>query len=236
MFGLGKAFLGGEPRAQRPEVGAAWGASNTTVVPALGAGLAGGTIVATATGWRPAEAIAKGDLVLTFDRGMQAVTKVTRTVACVEDAQMPCKAWPLHVPEGALGNTVAMTLLPDQAVMLESDAAEVLYGDPFTLVDASDLEGFRGIERVCPDEPMEIVMLHFEQDEVVFVSDGALAFCPAKGVISLDTILAGEERGGYFKLDTREAAHLVECLKDEDAVDDGLWPDAREEEPYAAFG
>ncbi|MDF0600362.1 Hint domain-containing protein [Psychromarinibacter sp. C21-152] len=242
MFGLGSLLFGDETRAHRQETGGGRGAAGRAVTPELASGLQAGTLVATAMGWRPVEAIARGDLVLTFDRGMQKVTRITKAIAwseavseAVSEArQIPRAAWPLHVPAGALGNAAPMTLLPDQAVMLESDTAEVLYGDPFALVTGADLDGFRGIARVPPRGAVEAVMLHFEQDEVVFAGEGALAHCAADRMMSIEALLAGDMREGYRCLDAGEAAFLIECLEDEDSVDGGGWTAAHGTEAYAA--
>ena len=63
-------------------------------------GLVKGTRVATELGWRPVDAVAAGDLVLTFDRGMQPVVAVRRRFL----ADLGAASWPLSVPAGALGN------------------------------------------------------------------------------------------------------------------------------------
>ncbi|WP_172296624.1 Hint domain-containing protein [Pseudoruegeria sp. HB172150] len=204
-------------------------------------GLAAGTMVATAMGWRPVEAIARGDLVLTFDRGMQPVKNLTKSLAWVEPDGCPASQWPLLVPANAIGNAQSMLLLPDQLVMLESDSAEILYGDPFTLISASDLAGFRDIQRICPEGPVESVMLHFEHDEVVFAQNGALVFCAGNTVIRLDDLFKEKdpvtEQGGYVSLDADEALFLLECLEDEDCEDGDYYANPRNAaDPYAAFG
>lgn len=142
-------------------------------------GLISGTRVATAMGWRPVEAIAEGDKVLTFDAGLQTVTRVTRLRIWDEEQTCPRDFWPLEVPAGALGNREVMHLLPSQTVMVESDTAEDLYGDPFSLIPARAMEGVRGIGRVPPKADAEVVLLHFAEEQVVFANIGALFHCPS---------------------------------------------------------
>ena len=142
-------------------------------------GLAVTTKVASTMGWRKVEALTEGDKVLTFDAGMQPITKITRQQLWHGEATCPQRFWPLEVAAGALGNRDAMTLLPNQSVMIESDAAEEVYGDPFTLIPAAALEGVNGIKRVEPNTGFEVITLHFENDQVVFGNSGALFFCPA---------------------------------------------------------
>lgn len=238
MFGLAKQLFGGQTRAYRQEIGGGWGSSETVMMKGLASGLTFGTRVATATGWRPAESVAVGDLVLTFDRGMQSVRQITRSIAWAGE-DMPARAlWPISVPAGALGNAEPLMLMPDQLVMLESDTAEILYGDPFTLVNAADLDGLRGIARVPPQGATETVMLHFDQGEVVFVGDGALVFCGQGGVIALNDLLSGRARmqgTEYRSLDADAAMFLVESLELEDAVLDGADPAQQESRLYAAW-
>ena len=143
------------------------------------AGLVVGTMVATAVGWRTVETLREGDKVMTFDGGLQPITGIKQGMLWTAPSVCPEPLWPLSVPEGALGNAQSMTLLPDQPVMVESDAAEDIYGDPFVLVPASVLEGRLGIERVLPAAPVEVVALCFEKDEMVYVNGSALAFCPS---------------------------------------------------------
>lgn len=236
MFGLGHKVFGGGPRTHRQEIGSGRGAGGPDHVPGPSSGLAAGTMVATAMGWRPAEAIERGDLVLTFDRGMQPVKAVISDLAWVALEECIPPLWPLAVPAGALGNARPMLLLPDQMVMLESDTAESVYGDPFTLVRAADLNGFRGIARVQPRGPVETIELQFEHDEVVFADNGGLVFCDSGSVVTVDDLMRGYVPESYRSLDSEEARYLIQCLQVEDSVSTGYDPVARPAGgPYAAF-
>ncbi|MDJ0627086.1 MAG: Hint domain-containing protein [Rhodobacter sp.] len=219
MFGLKTILFGGHPALHRQEIGGGWGGYTKSDMHGVAAGLVAGTWVATAIGWRPAEAIAKGDLVLTFDRGLRPVREVTRGRLWSSDDRCPRILWPLRVPAGALGNQQEMTVLPEQSVMLESDAADLLYGDPFTLVRAADLDGFRGIERVVPETvALDVIQLHFDEDEIVFANAGALVHCPSAQGLEIATLDGACKATGYEVLTCDEAALLLECLRDEDAV------------------
>ena len=174
-------------------------------------GLVAGTKVATQIGWRAVEAVAAGDLVLTFDGGLQLVTAVTRQTVRTMGHRADYALWPLTVPAGALGNREAMTLIPDQAVMVESDTAEAVFGDPFAMIPAGALDGFRGIHRSAPAAQIEVVTLHFAQDEVVFANIGALFFCPAR-----TDLLAPPAPQTYHTLTAAQADLLVQFLAQED--------------------
>src|SRR6056297_474105 len=93
-------------------------------------GLLSGTRVATAFGWRPAQALAAGDRVLTFDHGLQPLADVTRHPVWAGGTACPQRFWPLDIARGVLGNRGPFRIMPGQAVMIESDLAESIYGDP----------------------------------------------------------------------------------------------------------
>lgn len=219
MFGLKAKIFGGTSCAYRQEIGGTRGAHNDTNTTGLGSGLVAGTLVATAMGWRPVECLIQGDLVLTFDGGMQPVRAVKKGLHWNGPQSCPKALLPLQIPAGALGNQIQMTLLPEQCTMLESDAADMLFGDPFTLLKAAELDGFRGIMRAIPDTHLEVVQLQFNDDEVVFANFGALVFCPSLKVVNVAELLeARPDAMRYDRLSTDTAKLLVECLMDEDSV------------------
>lgn len=190
-----------------------WSQSATIggMMPHLGddsTGMLAGTKVATQSGWRPVEAICEGDLVLTFDGGLQPVKKVIRTqlfAAAAETAD-----WPLFVPAGALGNREDMHVLPQQLILVESDTAEEVLGDPFALIPAAALDGFRGITRMRPGEVVETVELQFDSEEIAFANIGALFLCRGAGDL-LDMATSD-----YAPLSMKQADFLVDCLAEED--------------------
>jgi len=151
----------------------------------LASGFVAGTQVATQTGWCDVADVVTGDLVLTFDGGMQTVTSIDRKAFTTGGEFAPGDAWPLLVPAGALGNRDEMTLLSQQLVVIEADAAEEVFGDPFATVPALALEGYRGITRIPPEKEIVLVTLGFSQDEVVFANAGALVLCP-KPVVNVE--------------------------------------------------
>lgn len=174
-------------------------------------GIVSGTKVATQIGWRVIEAVAAGDLVLTFDGGLQVVTAVTRQTIWTLGTRADYATWPLTVPAGALGNREEMTLIANQAVMVESDTAEAVFGDPFAMIPAAALDGFRGIYRTAPAAQIEIITLHFVQDEVVFANIGALFHCPTRA-----DLLADPTAQTYHTLTAAQADLLVQYLALED--------------------
>lgn len=139
-------------------------------------GLLSGTQISTLEGWRPVETIEPGDVVVTFDNALQKVTQVHRVT--IDTERLPQdKRFVLDVPATVLGNRADLTMLPAQEVLLETDLAESLYGDPFTLVPMHMLEGMRGISRRALDLPVPLFMLTFAQEQLVLAEGMTLALC-----------------------------------------------------------
>lgn len=187
-------------------------------------GLVAGTRVATGLGWRAVDALGVGDMVLTFDAGLQRITKITRHVIWNENCACPQRFWPLHVPAGALGNRDALSILPDQYVMIESDAGEDLFGDPFSLIAASTLEGMNGIEAMPPAHGLEAIVLHFEADQVVFAETGVLYYCPSACGL-LEHAVSMHSTAPYKALTREDADVLVMCIQSEHG-EDRIWAGA----------
>lgn len=173
-------------------------------------GIVAGTKVATPNGWAKIETIVPGQKVLTFDGGLQPVVSVTRHILMSEPTDRA--SWPMAIPAGALGNQEAMTILPNQPVMIESDLAEDLLGDPFALIPATSLDGLRGITQSRPDAFVEVIQLHFQQDEIVFANIGALFLCR----VEMD-LLSDCEDSTYTVLPLSVADDLVDYLACEDS-------------------
>lgn len=210
MFGLKSSVLG--RTFKTIETTGAYDGMDTTAT-GIATGLVSGTKIATNIGWRIVEAIAPGDQVLTFDGGMQVVSSITRSVLWSSAKNCPEHLWPLEVPAGALGNQREMMLLPEQNVMTESDAAEDIFGDPFMLIPAAALDGFRAIIRVKPYKEIVVYTLHFEREQVVFACSGVLFHCPSDATASL---LDMDQRAPvYAALSLKEAGMLVECMATE---------------------
>ena len=179
-------------------------------------GLAADTVIATARGWRPAGTVEPGDLVLTFDGGLQTVTKVTRDAFWDQDGPCPEQFWPIEVPAGVMGNRDVMRLLPHQTVMVESDTAEDLYGDPFSLIQAEAMDEVTGAHRAPPQDGFEVIRLHFVSDQVVFAKSGMLFLCPSCRDM-LDCVVEEQNDPIYAILPMDEARFLAIMIEEETA-------------------
>lgn len=175
-----------------------------------------GTHVASNLGWRPVEALSVGDRVLTFDHGMQVIVEMRRETILISESDQTDAQCPLLVPQDALHNRVEMWVMPDQGILLESDLAVDAQGDPFVVVPACALEGYRGIQRASAGQRLELVMPRFAQDEVIYLEAGLLGYSPMPRNI-LET--AQPEDGIYRVLAQDAARDLVVNI----IADDTFW-------------
>lgn len=184
---LGRGF-GGRLMAAYLDRSGFWSGASQPADPVTGAGdgtiaegLLAGTLIATDGGWMPVEDLRRGDRIVTFDHGLQPLRRSSR--ARLISRPEARQGGALVVPAQALGNRRSLLLLPDQAVLMESDRAEALYGDPFTLVPASALEGHAGIRRIDLPSEVEVILLEFENDELVYAEGMVLAHCPRREAV-----------------------------------------------------
>jgi hypothetical protein len=208
MFGW-KTKTNTLPRRMMEQTGPYDGGINT-----ITNGLIVGTRIATSMGWHQIDAIAVGDAVLTFDYGLQIVKNVSRSIAWIDAPWTAEHMWPVHIPAGALGNYVEMTVLADQGLMIESDAALDQHGDPYAVIPTLSLVGVRDITRQAPPQKMEIITLSFDAEQVIYAEGNVLVHCAASKM-SLDTMLNGGQ-GTYDVLFVTDAAFLAERLVVED--------------------
>lgn len=180
-------------------------------------GLLAGTCIASTLGWKPVEMLRVGDKVLTFDNAMQPIADIQRESLVVPDTGLPPRYRPMRVPEGALYNRRDIWLMPDQGMLIECEAALDTCGDPYAVVPARYLRGFRGIAAGIPPGTFEVTTLAFRQDEVIYVEGGLLAYCPQPRQLLEDI---GSGRGQVYDTLVGPAAQfLVNCLIDDDDGD-----------------
>ena len=178
-------------------------------------GLFAGTRIATVMGWRPVEALAAGDMVLTFDAGLQKLLEIRRDTFWVANMMVPATFAAVFVPAGALGNSSDLELLPDQGVLIESEAACDFNGDPFAVVPAKSLAGFHGITRIAPRTQIEVITLVFAEEQVIYAEGGALIHCP---LIHLPLDQLGQVIAGYDVVPARDAAPMIASMFVEDTM------------------
>jgi hypothetical protein len=171
------------------------------------AGFLSGTHVASNLGWCRVDNLSVGDKVLTFDNGMRPVIDIQREIFCTDPAEAPRSFWPIFVPIGALDNRVGLFLMPEQGVLLEAETTRDALGDPFAVVPARALQSITGVNTRAPEHPLEVTILSFDTDEVVYVEGGLRAHCPRPRTLLTDEARAMDDV--YNVLPLPEAKKLV---------------------------
>ena len=144
-----------------------------TVAPAPG--IFAGTEIATPYAWKPVEQIKLGDTVLTAEHGEQVVAGLETGALRVSSHKGAAKHWPLMIPEGALGNENSLIVSPGLRLVIEDEAAGLLFGETCVSVRAENFVGFRGIARANVPESLTHVTLMFERS-VILVVEGGMFF------------------------------------------------------------
>lgn len=184
---------------------------------ALNEGLLTGRLVATDTGWRAVETLRAGDMVLTFDQGMQPLVDCS-PAPLQHDPRGAEMDWGVFVPKGAIGNRRAITLLPSQLVLLDCAYAENRYGDPFILAPAALLVGYKNIARVQLSMDLLCYRLTFADEQVVHTDGSALLVCH----IAPQAHRPG--RHADYPRVTRAEAHAFQASLNAPVVGSAPWP------------
>ena len=171
-------------------------------------GILVGTAIATSFGWRPIEAICCGDMVLTFDHGFRAVTGVRRVLLWNGQGKCPAALRPVRIDANVLDNTQDVEVLPEQGIMVESDAAVDYRGDPFAVLMPRSMEAYGFADNVEPSQPIEAIVLEFEDDEVVYGQSGLHFHIPKAGDLFVEVDPALQ----YKVLNTEETFEVLEDL------------------------
>ncbi len=166
------------------------------------------TLIATDHGWCPAGRIAQGSVVMTFDHGLQPVLEV-QTVQIDPRVIPDRKARLIGIPAGALGNRREMRVLPMQELVIESDEAETLYGDPFVPVPAYMLDGYKGIRKTAFDRKITVVMIATAHEEILHGDGGLLAISNTASGLSPVTAAHETCEEGYRRLSQIQLQRLL---------------------------
>ncbi|WP_298261096.1 Hint domain-containing protein [uncultured Litoreibacter sp.] len=143
------------------------------------AGIFAGTKIATRHSWTAIEDLSVGDKVLTAERGEQEITHIETRDLSLASAKAAAGQWPLLVPEGAIGNDHAMLVSPDTRLVIEDEAAGVLFGEACVTVRAENLIGYRGISRARVNGDLTHVTLRFEDAQTLVAEGGVFLDIPA---------------------------------------------------------
>jgi hypothetical protein len=175
-------------------------------------GLMAGAMVANENGWAAVETIRPGDMVLTFDHGMQCVLE-TRSLQAQRPLRQGTKAFSMFVPKGAIGNRSDLQVMPMQEVIFESDTAETLYGDPFVLIPALMLDGYNGICKRPIEEGVCTTVLVFATEQIVHTNGGMLALAPRQITAQAEQQRRRDRRENYPRLSLAQLRMLTDWHK-----------------------
>lgn len=139
-------------------------------------GILSGTCLDTPEGPTPIENLRVGDKVMTFDDGLQQIRSISRSWVRPNAALGEVSRKFVWIDNGAVGNSLPLLLLPGQPIMIESDLAESVLGDPFAVVAADTLVGTDCSEYVAVSDPVEIYNLTFDRSQLVYCAEGALVW------------------------------------------------------------
>ncbi|WP_415639298.1 Hint domain-containing protein, partial [Paracoccus nototheniae] len=134
---------------------------------------ASGTLIDTATGPRPIESLAVGDLVMTLDHGDRPLRWIGRSAVYL--IARPHLA-PVRIPAGALGGGLplrALIVSPQHRVLVRSPIALRMAGAAEVLVAACKLVGTAGIHVALDLTQVDYWHLLFDAHQVIR-SEGAL--------------------------------------------------------------
>ncbi len=169
---------------------------NSGVIPCF----VSGTLIETATGYRPIEGLQAGDLVLTRDHGLQPILwHGKRQIHPDTDQDHDWR--PVRIGAGAIAPGLPardLYLSPNHKVLLWDALCEMLFSDPELLVPAKSLCGRQGIHRVNNCQGVHYHHLLFEQHQII----------RAEG---LETESFHPARVGYgcFDEETRDELHAL---------------------------
>ena len=144
----------------------------------LATGLYASTRVQTAFGWQTVAELQPGDLVMTKDDGLTALSAI--------HTEFRRALWSVRLPAGAVGNLVDMMLPPGQSVLIQTGYAMPFSGDDLALVPATAMEGWRGIAPHVPAKSEPILQLRLSRPGVLFVGPGLMVGCEGGDLAAFD--------------------------------------------------
>lgn len=162
-------------------------------------GLVSGTLVETATGWRPIETLNAGDCVQTLDGGLARVLHLDRRNLPPE-SETPV----LRLPGGLYDACSDLLLLPGQHLLIDTLDDTESAGAPFALFPALALLNAPA-QRFRPQGHLDIITPLFADEEVIYANTGVLLHCPGLA----DGANRYPEDSFFPRLDSRSARSLL---------------------------
>ncbi|MEO0999058.1 MAG: Hint domain-containing protein [Pseudomonadota bacterium] len=176
-----------------------------------------GSLIATPTGPRPVETLAIGDLVITEDRGLQAIRWVGRRRMTGARLRAMPELRPILIPRGSLGPGLPerdMRVSPQHRMLLDGPACRLTHGSDAVLVPAKALLNCAGIAADTGCREVEYVHVLFDRHEIIW-ADGVRTESFHPGHVAMDS------------LDAAGRAELLEIFPELAAAPAAYGPTAR---------
>lgn len=170
------------------------------------------TSLLTHHGPAPVEELRVGDMVQTFDHGLQPIKSIDTVNFSIFKSPPPPETWPLSIPVGLVKGADYRTLAPKQCLVIESDTAEELFGDPFVIVPGTALEVLPGIERIQPGRHRSLYRVQFEDPQLVLTDRGGVLLFETGSMLDHWQDLTREDDGSllnYTVLSSDYASELI---------------------------
>lgn len=172
-------------------------------------GFPASTCVKTDQGWTAVEDIEAGSYVETFDDGWQPVQAIIRRKVEAAFSGEAYRTKLVRIGSNIVGNTTDLYLPAAQPVLLESDVAEDVFGDPFPIVTAQSLVEADIAEEVLISGSVELFELHFARSQLVFCSGGAVLLTHSQRDQTYDFAALGKLPDRYHVFDEMTAVALL---------------------------
>jgi hypothetical protein len=121
----------------------------------------------------PIETLARGDLVLTADHGLQPIAWIGSRILTSRDLQTRHALRPVRIEKGAFGAGFPrepLLLSPQHRVLTGSKIAQRMFGDQEVLVAAKHLVGLDGVSVEERADRVEYFHILFERHEIIFAN------------------------------------------------------------------
>lgn len=128
-----------------------------------------GTLIETERGPVPIEDLHPGDMVRTYDNGLQPLRWIGSTITQVTDATAP-----IRFAKGQFGATSDLWVSPNHRMLVTGQFAQLLFGEEEVLAKAKDLVNDQSIRPDLSLAKVEYFHLLFDQHEILY-SHGVLS-------------------------------------------------------------
>lgn len=187
--------------------------------PCTNVGLLMDTAIRTQRGYVPAAQLVHGDELAIFPQGFRAPSVVRGQKVFHTPDNCPMRSLPVTIPALALGIHGKLLLQHETRVLFSDPDLIPTLGTAWVTIRAGDLVGFRDIGFARP-EPMQLVIIGFDEDQIITIDDGFRIFVPAQVPSKTASQASSPVQDQVVHLNTRQAQSylaLLECEITHDA-------------------